>query len=156
MKILITILLILFVAGLSQTSAQQQTKKFDFFGESIELPVPPPLIFEGPLSVSTIQAFHDKINTTEYISLLTPLLAYKKKFQPDDWLYYQLVRKAAESISPKKENYHRYTLFKWFFLTRSGYDAILALSGNMIFFYAASDNNIYNIPTRISNGKSYI
>jgi hypothetical protein len=43
-------------------------------------------------------------------SLFLPLLVqYKNQYGPDDWLYYQAVRKVAQHISPKADNYYRYT-----------------------------------------------
>ena len=84
------------------------------------------------------------------------LLQYKKQNRPDDWLYYQLIRRTAEAISPKAENYNRYTLYKWFLLVRSGYDAMLCIAGDKILFYVQSDDNIYNIPFRMKGGKQYV
>ena len=71
-------------------------------------------------------------------------------------MYYQLIRKTAQTISPKADNYNRYTLYKWYFLTKSGYDAILSIAGNQILFYVRSEENIYNIPYRIKDGKQYV
>lgn len=74
----------------------------------------------------------------------------------DDWLYYQLIRKTAQSISPKASNYQRYTLYKWYFLSKSGYDAIVTINADKILFYVQSDELIYNIPYRTKNGKQYV
>jgi hypothetical protein len=87
---------------------------------------------------------------------LNVLLQYKEQYRPDDWLYYQLVRKVAQFISPKAENYYRYTFYKWWFLTRSGYDARLLISGSYLLFYVQSDEAIYNIPSRMAEGKQYV
>ncbi|MEI9809952.1 MAG: hypothetical protein WDO16_19955 [Bacteroidota bacterium] len=71
-------------------------------------------------------------------------------------MYYQLIRKTAQKISPKAENYPRYTLYKWFLLTRSGYNSILTVAGDSVLFYVQSDENIYNIPYRMKGGKQFV
>lgn len=112
--------------------------------------------FTDKLSQNSIQSFYNQINTKSYRPLIQTLLAYKEKYSLDDWLYYQLIRRTAQQISPKAENYHRYTLYKWWLLTQSGYDATLTIAGDRILFYVQSDENIYNIPARIRDGKQYV
>jgi hypothetical protein len=57
-----------------------------------------------------------------------------------------LIRKTTQQISPKVENYNRYTLYKWFLLSKSGYDATVSYSKNYLLFYVRSSENIYGIP----------
>jgi hypothetical protein len=92
----------------------------------------------------------------KYGPVIKALTSYKAQFKLDDWLYYQLIRKTVQQISPKAENYHRYTLYKWFFLTQSGYDATLKTNGEKLLFYVQTDENIYNIPYYMKNGKQYV
>lgn len=110
----------------------------------------------GPLSEQSIRSFYANVNNGYYQPIINALLTYKEKYKPDDWLFYQLIRKTAQYISPKDDDYIRYTLYKWFLLAQSGYDAILALSGDRMLFYVRCDENIYNIPTRINKGKHYV
>src|SRR5690606_21729776 len=84
------------------------------------------------------------------------LLDYKKEQLLNDWFYYQLIRETAQQISPKKENYERYTLYKWFLMAKSGYDVHLAISGDKLFFYIWSDEDISDIPVYKINGKQYV
>lgn len=81
------------------------------------------------LSVNNIKSFYINVDAGNYKPLLDALLSYKQDHQLNDWLYYQLVRKTAQQISPKEKNYSRYTLYKWFLMVKSGYDARLALAG---------------------------
>jgi hypothetical protein len=62
----------------------------------------------------------------------------------------------AQHISPKAENYYRYTFYKWWLLSRSGYNAKLLISGNYLLFYVQCDEAIYNIPFRIVDGKQFV
>jgi hypothetical protein len=88
--------------------------------------------------------------------MIEQVLTYKKKYQLDDWLYYQLVRRIAQEISPKKEDYTRYTLYKWFLMLKSGFDVRLKISGEKILFYTRTDDDIYNIPYYIQESKQYV
>lgn len=132
--------------------------RFDFYGDSITLQLDPSTLpdFTEQLSARSIQSFNEKISATTYQPVIRALLGYKEQYKLDDWLYYQLLRKTAQQISPKAENYHRYTLYKWFLLTRSGYDALLTIAGDSILFYVQSNENIYNIPFCMKNGKQYV
>jgi hypothetical protein len=146
---------------LSQRSFSQLNPsliRFDFYGDTIDLPFqPPPFVdYTDSLSNESINIFYQKISGAGYEPLVEVLLTYKQQYKLDDWLYYQLIRKTAQHISPKADNYHRYTLYKWFFLTRSGYDAMLSIAGDQLLFYVQSDENIYNIPYRIRDGKQYV
>lgn len=132
--------------------------RFDFSAGPVVLPYDHAdfIDFTDPLSDQSITTFYDKISATPYQQLIKALLAYKEEFKLDDWLYYQLIRRTAQQISPKADNYHRYTLYKWFLLTRSAYDATLTFAGDQLLFYVQSDENIYNIPSRIRDGKQYV
>ncbi|WP_276363311.1 hypothetical protein [Daejeonella sp. H1SJ63] len=112
--------------------------------------------FSGELNTETIKDFYNKLDQSRYQSVLTSLLNYKEKHQLNDWIYYQLIRKTAQKISPKAENYHRYTLYKWFFLSKSGYDARLSIGNNRIIFYVRNDENINDIPFFSIEGNKYM
>lgn len=112
--------------------------------------------FTGPLSEASIKAFYEKAQQTKFAGIAKDLVAYKTQHGLNDWFYYQLIRRTSQAISPKADNYHRYTLYKWFFLRASGYDAILTIHEDKILLYVRSDENVYNIPYRVSNGKNYI
>ncbi|MVN91963.1 hypothetical protein [Mucilaginibacter aquatilis] len=117
---------------------------------SIQIPVDTILTQKG------IKEFYSKIIVSQYKSITDSLIAYKKEHQLNDWLYYQLVRRVAEQISPKKENYPRYTLYKWFLLAKTGYDARLALAKNKLIFYVYNDEDIRDIPFFMIDGKKYM
>lgn len=141
--------------------AQQQSMpvQFEFYGEPVHFTLNSysvPAFPDCPTDVSINEFF----NTLQKSQLLVPAIhalhEYKRTHNPDDWIYYQLVRKMAEQISPKNSNYNQYTLYKWFFLTQTGYDALLTVAGDKILFYVYSNENIYNIPHRIYHGKQYV
>jgi hypothetical protein len=152
---------LLFVSILPKKSIGQTSYtpiSFDFYGDPVELKLDKSLIinYNESLSVESLQLFQSTIATANAGILVQTLLDYKKQYQLDDWLYYQLIRKTAQQISPKAENYFRYTLYKWFLLTRSGYDATLKTNGDKLLFYVQTDESIYNIPFYLKNGKQYV
>lgn len=138
--------------------AQKTSVQFNFCGEqlSFEAGRNEQNYLDGSLSANAITLFYENVLKDNYEAVIKGLKDYRKKYTPDDWLYYQLIRKTAQQISPKEKNYFQYTLYKWFFLTRTGYDAILAITNDKMLFYVQCDENIYNIPYRMRNGKQYV
>ena len=158
LPILILVLLLSISPLFSSSQSRQENITLDFYGDSIRLPYNPEWFvdFNSPLSEASLMEFQKAASDGRFQSLVKELTTSKAKFKLDDWLYYQLIRKTAQQISPKADNYHRYTLYKWFFLSGSGYDAILSIASDTILFYVKSEENIYNIPSRISRGRQYV
>lgn len=130
----------------------------NFYGDTIHTPGVNQLQvqFNQPISHSSIEAFYSKISELPVEQFVHNLLVYKQEKQLDDWLFYQLIRTAAESISPKKENYHRYTLYKWFLLNQTGYSAVTRLRNDTLLLYVQSNENVYDIPSMLYNQEQYI
>jgi hypothetical protein len=149
---------ILSVKPLITEAQEHRAVQVNFYGQEIQLDFSgwPVEELSQPFSAEAVVRFNENLSEGNYRPVVDSLLAFRERHKLDDWLYYQLIRRAAEQISPKAENYNRYTLYKWFLLTRSGYDAVLATSGNRMLFYVQSGDNIYNIPYREKNGRQYI
>ncbi len=132
--------------------------RMNFYGDTIEIPVNPSFIapLNSPLSDSSVLSFYTNIDHATYQPVINALLDYKNQHQLDDWLYYQLIRSAAELISPKSANYQRYTLYKWFFLAKSGYASTISINNDRLLLYVQSDDEVFNIPYHIKNGKQYV
>jgi hypothetical protein len=139
-------------------SHKVQSLQFDFFGDSISLQVEVPaiIISENTNYESTIKAYFDGINATAFKPVTEALLAYREQYKLDDWLYYQLIRKTVQQFSPKAENYERYTVYKWFFLIKSGYGATLKTGNGRLLFYIQTNEEIFNLPYYIRNGRQYV
>lgn len=131
---------------------------FDFYGDSISIEniEAAPVGYEGSLSSEKISDFNDSMNNAGFEPVIKALIQYKISRKPDDWLYYLLVRKTAQYFSPKAENYDRYTLYKWYFLTHTGFDATLSIAADKLLFYVQCDENIYDIPFHKIDGKQYV
>jgi hypothetical protein len=153
-----TILFVIVSFALRPIDSLANNIQFDFCGELISFDFDKKLVSGTPVlsTEASVQAFYNNLNPKDYEPVINSLKAYKEKFKPDDWLFYQLIRKSAQQISPKTDDYNRYTLYKWYFLCRLGYDALLAVSGDYILFYIHCGENTYNIPNRTVNGKQYV
>lgn len=152
MKRLLTILMLTSILS----AGRAQNVRFEFCGQQFAFNAENAGNFSQTLTQQSVTAFYKDVLQGRYQDVIRSLREYKQKHNPDDWLFYQLIRRTAENISPKKTNYIQYTLYKWFFLAESGYDAILAISHDKMLFYIQCDENIYNIPNRIYKGKQYV
>lgn len=158
MRLPLTILILAASIALRPITSLGNDIQFDFCGQQISFDFDKSLVPNTAVlsTEASISAFYQSLNSKDYDPVITALQAYKEKFKPDDWLYYQLVRKTAQQISPKDKDYHRYTLYKWYFLCRLGYDARLAVSGDYVLFYIYCKENTYNIPYRMYEGRQYV
>jgi hypothetical protein len=113
--------------------------------------------FSKPLSASNVKDFYKQLDHSDKAAaLISSLRIYQLEHQLNDWLYYQLVRKVAEQLSPKAKNYHSYTLYKWFLMCKSGYDAKIAIGDDQIIFYVRCEEDISDIPFFMINDKKYM
>ncbi len=135
-----------------------QCYSFEFYEGTVNLRVSNTIQIPKDSIPSEIAAinFYRAINSGSWHPIIDSLLAYKESHKLNDWLYYQLIRKTAQQLAPKKDNYFRYTLYKWFFLTQSGYDARLAIADDKVIFYVRNEEDISDIPFFMVNGKKYM
>lgn len=140
------------------TAQSPATVQFDFCGTAIQFEYDKDLAPREQIRFTeeSIQSFYLHTTQGAYQEAIDTLLAYKERNRPDDWLFYQLIRQTAQQLSPKAEDYLRYTFFKWFLLTKTGYEAMLTVSGQHVLFYVRCNENIYNIPSRLHNGQQYV
>lgn len=156
-KLYFTALLVLTLTHVNgQESAQRFS--FDFYEGTFNTVADTSMIITQSLKLTDddVHAFYARLNAANYQPLINDLLNYKEKHQLNDWLYYQLIRRTAQQISPKEQNYGNYTMYKWFLLSKSGYDARLALTGDKIIFYVYNNEDISDIPFFMVEGKKYM
>lgn len=151
-------LFLILVLTVTCSNVTAQNYSFEFYNGTFnfELDKSSRIDVSDSLSNQTVNSFYTSINQSNYQPVLASLLAYKKKYQLNDWIYYQLIRRTAQQISPKAENYYRYTLYKWFFLIKSGYDARLGIGKDKLIFYVRNDENIEDIPFFMEDGRKYM
>jgi hypothetical protein len=160
MKIVYPILLLVLFGGLisPRGHAQSSNVSFEFYGDTIHLTMQPSMLVSIPETLQNEQVleFYAALERSGFSSIADSLKEHKENNKYDDWLYYQLIRKTAQIVSPKSENYYRYTLYKWYLLSKSGYRTLLSLSNSKLLFYVASDETIYNLPIRIKGNRQYV
>jgi hypothetical protein len=71
-------------------------------------------------------------------------------------LIYQLIRRVAEQINSKYEDYTQYTLTKFALLSAIGFEPLIYTSNEKILLYIKSSDTIYNLPNKRINGKQYV
>lgn len=132
--------------------------RFEFAGDTVQYEVSESFFqpFDNGLSAASVQAFNHSLEQSDWQNLVTGMLRTRGERHLSDWLYYQLIRRVAQQVSPKQDDYHRYTLYKWFLLSRSGYDATLSISSKHLLFYVQSNDNVYGIPFFEKEGKTYV
>jgi len=141
-----TVAIVSLLLTFSTVSAQRHS--FEFYEATFNFEADSSMLTEldHELNAKSVIKFYEKLNAGNYPPLIAALTAYKEKYKLNDWLYYQLVRKTAQELSPKAVNYNRYTLYKWFLMSKSGYDAKLAIGNNQLIFYIRNDEDIKDIP----------
>ncbi|RDC56417.1 hypothetical protein DU508_12520 [Pedobacter chinensis] len=135
-----------------------QKHVFEFYDGTFNFEVSPSFVLpvaQIPASVE-VSKFYDEISLSDYHDLISSLKAYQEKHHLNDWIYYQLIRRTAEEISPKVQNYFRYTLYKWFLLSKCGYDARIAIGNEQIIFYVRNDEDISDIPFFMIDDQKYM
>jgi hypothetical protein len=160
MKFRLSILSIAFLlASLSVADAAKKQVSFAFYGDTISLSLDSfeSIGYDGKdISQESIAAFYKQVSQLRYQAFVNHLVYYRQKNRLDDWFYYQLVRKTAQQLCAKEKNFELYTLYKWFLLCKSGYDAELAICDHRLLLYVRSDDNIYDIPFYKQEGKQYV
>ena len=152
------LLTLCFAVCFTAVKGQGQQVRVDFYKDPFLVTIDKSVSVEIPqqFTAETFKKGYTAINAANYQPIIDSLLSYKAEHQLNDWLYYQLVRRVAQQISPKQENYGRYTFYKWFMLNKSGYDARLAISHQKVIFYVYNNEDISDIPYFMVDGKQFV
>ena len=130
----------------------------DFLGNQVSLPI---AISKFPSkdgrSIHQLAIAYEKWMGENIPSALVDRLAeIKQSPNQNDWFYYQMVRKVANTLIPKPNDYVGYTMCKWYLLNRTGYDAAVITSEERIMLYIRSDDVIFNQPIKLIDGSQYV
>lgn len=138
--------------------AKAQLYSFEFYNATFNLDIDSSILLpkKSELNSQYIIDSYQQLNASKHQAVIETLVSFQKKYQLNDWLFYQLVRRTAETISPKRENYERYTIYKWFLLGKSGFDARLTVAAGRIVMYVYNDENIFDIPFINVGKKKYM
>ncbi len=157
-KLNILIIALFLNVGYLPAQSGKKIAEINFYGDT--LPIELSQLFDVSLSpnfsMEAVEQFYRLMDQAGFEPVINKILEFRKDRELDDWLYYQLIRSTAEVLSPKAANYQRYTLFKWFLLIRSGYDATISTCGEKLLLYIQSDEEIFEVPYHTKNGKQYV
>ncbi|MBO9673715.1 MAG: hypothetical protein J7577_09735 [Sphingobacteriaceae bacterium] len=139
-------------------TARGQNYSFDFYNGTFNFSIDSSIVFQTSQKATATETakFYSYVSAGHYEPLIAALKKYQEKYSLNDWIYYQLIRKTAEEISPKANNYFRYTLYKWFLLSKCGYDARLAVGNDQVIFYVRNDEDISDIPFFMIDDKKFV
>lgn len=152
---------LLLLAAVHASSAEHHTLDslgIDFLGNTYVMPLNRNAIASLVEHKSYIKAFQEWKLAKESIRLDPEqhLIRTKNKLELCDWLFYQMIRRTAQKIVPKTQDYFGYTLTKWMLLKESGYDPLLLIQPDRIYLYIKSTDSIYNQPIRIFQNRQYV
>jgi hypothetical protein len=124
------------------------------------IPLQIPIEKQKVQSVVTAIRNRQSKNPDSIMLKIAPLQAeiekFKKSLKLPDWLVYQLIRRVAEKINSKYEDYTKYTLTKFVLLKATGYEPLIYTSNDKILLYIKSTDTIFNLPNKIINDKQYV
>ena len=154
--VLLITVLTLSIKSVSGNPKYSDTVTIDYFGKSYTIQLDKDIIRTSIRKITAedtkyVDSLHHYLKTsTKQISQI------KESLSLPDWLVYQLVRRLAEQIYSKYDNYMYYTVLKWALLSESGYDPIVFRSKNKILLYIQSPDIIYNLPIKTIGNKQYV
>lgn len=139
-------------------TAKGQNYSFDFYNGTFNFSIDSTIVFQTAQKATAAETeqFYSHVSAGHYEPLISALKKYQQQYDLNDWIYYQLIRKTAEQISPKANNYFRYTLYKWFLLSKCGYDARVAVGNDQVIFYVRNDEDISDIPFFMIDNKKFV
>jgi hypothetical protein len=100
-----------------------------------------------------IARYWEKASSSNYSNLVDRLLKQKEQMNLNDYSYYLLVKKFAESLYTGNETGQ--TLAAWFLMVRSGYGVRLATENKTIVLLLPSRNTIYGKSFLSEEGMKY-
>jgi len=96
--------------------------------------------------------FFEQIASSEYSYLVVDIQLFIKKYKLNDWGVILLVKKIVEKVFKQK---NEADIFRWFLLSKLGYDVHLTLAKKHIILFFATEQKIYDRTFFIFNKKRY-
>ncbi len=155
-QILFFLCLLLYLDCYSNSLTNKDTLAVNFLSSEYTF-----VLEKNSLKASIQQLSENKSSAKELpTALLQPAVekinVLQKELKLADWLVYQLIRRVAEQINSKYEDYTQYTLTKYALLTAVGFEPVIYTSKEKILLYVKSSDIIYNLPNKRINGKQYV
>lgn len=143
------------ILGSGDVMCQEKTISFYQNPFTFELGASLPINLEIETDSIGVQQFYQELEEADYQPLVQAMLVYREKEKLNDWLYFQLIRRVAQTLMPKEQDYTQYSLYKWFLLCKSGFDTQVAVGNQQIILYIRNKEDISDIPFFMIQGKQY-
>ena len=129
----------------------------EFYSEQFTIEYPVEIILPGLLIAEDISLidYYDRMEKTPYQPVLDVLDLYRKEYELNDWLFYELLKTTINKIYSREDPLKKGVTL-WFFLTKAGYDTRLSYLDNDIYIYAWSEEEIYETPMIVDLEKKFI
>ncbi len=117
-----------------------------FFGARLSLPLDPTLRVElhGDLEKESISDFFAGLSRSKYAELIAAARAIRTERRLNDWGYCRLLSAIAVKMYGRQGN--ESTLFVWYMLIKSGYDARVGYANSRAVLLLPTDGRLYGIP----------
>ena len=108
---------------------------------------------KGAINEKAISTFWSDLSKADYDPLLNQLQKQRSPLQLNDWSYALLINELAKSIYSGQKN--EQSLFTWFVLVKSNYQARLSYSKNKVFLLLPTEQRLYGVSYFTFSGKRY-
>jgi len=105
------------------------------------------------LNEKAISSFWSSLSKSDYDALLSQLSKQRAPLQLNDWSYALLINELAKSIYSGQKN--EQSLFTWFMLIKSNYQARLAYGKYQVFLLLPTEQRLYSVAYFTFSGKRY-
>jgi len=128
---------------------------FGFFGVRVVLDYDQQFKFDPPkvINPATISKMWDKLSRANYSYLVDQLQSYKITLNLNDWAYYLMLQKFAQTVYPDSETGE--DLLVWNLMTRSGFKTRVAYADNKLSLLIPSHYTLYSKSFLKTEGLNY-
>jgi hypothetical protein len=99
----------------------------------------------------SISAYWSALSRSNFEDVLAQAKFEREKLKLNDWGYCELLERIGAAINNDALNSG--TLFAWFMLSKSGYEARVGYANNKVYLMLPAKNNLYGIPYFTFSGK---
>ncbi|NUN99043.1 MAG: hypothetical protein HUU01_00350 [Saprospiraceae bacterium] len=155
MRFSIPFILALLCPGLAKSSRLEVA--IPFFSEQLTVAYSSDMLFPSSVSIQekSLVGYYQRLTQTDFSVLLDDLNRKKAALELNDWLYYDLMRRAVDKIYSQKKALEK-ELVCWFLLSQSGYDTRLTYLDDRVFVYVFTKEEVFETPMIEENGRNYV
>jgi hypothetical protein len=151
-----TLILVCFCSPALKAQEYQQLL-VPFYSESLKVSYAQEMFSHAAPSIDdqALSKYFQLLSSSDYKPFLNSIQQLVKIFQLNDWMHYQLLKKALYQIYGQ-ERATEVELACWFLLSQSGFDTQLAYLDEQVFLFVYTREQIFEAPTIQFEGKNYI